>query len=257
MRQLDLHAFRVGSAADDIALPLGRSAAGGAGFSSMYGALHAEIRDTIVNGFAPASSTTTLAAAALPSQLSAGSRAWLGAYLAGQSTAMGKVDGMPVDEATRTAFLEDIAPWAERAAAELGVSPHLVVAHAALESNWGRQPVRMHGRNAYNVFGIKAGNLWSGASVASQTTEYVEGRAVRLPQRFRAYDDYSHAFHDYTRLLKDNPRYAGALNAGHDARAFVRGLVQGGYATDVAYEDKLVKVARQIEKMGRIRPGTS
>jgi flagellar protein FlgJ len=223
----------------------------------MYGALHAEIRDTIENGFAPSSPSTTLAASALPSQLNAGSRAWLDAYLAGQSRTTGKIDGLPVDDAARTAFLEDIAPWAEQAAEELGVSPHLVVAHAALESNWGRQPVRMHGRNAYNVFGIKAGNLWSGASVASQTTEYVEGRVVRLPQRFRAYDNYSHAFHDYARLLKDNPRYAGALNAGHDARAFVRGLMQGGYATDASYENKLVKMARQIERMGHMRPGTS
>ena len=37
----------------------------------------------------------------------------------------------------REGFVSDIAPHARQADAQLGVSPHLVVAHAALESGWG------------------------------------------------------------------------------------------------------------------------
>lgn len=236
---------------DDIALPLSQPAGSGAGFSSAYGAMHAEIRDTIENGFA-SSTPATLATASLPSQVGQGGNAWLAAYLAGDHAA--SVDrptsgsGL-LGDAQRQAFLQEIAPWAERAGAQLGTSPHIVAAHAALESNWGQQPVKSQGRSVYNLFGIKAGKSWGGASVSSMTTEHIDGQDVRLPQRFRAYASYDNAFRDYTRLLKDNPRYAAALNAGEDARAFSRGLKQGGYATDAAYEEKLVKVARQIRHM--------
>ena len=244
---------RVDIGFDDIALPLGRPANSGTGFSSVYGSMHAEIRNTIENGFA-SSSPNTLAASSLPSQLGHGGQAWVAAYLAGDRSA--SVDHSApssgsVGEAQRLAFLSEIAPWAERAGAQLGTSPHIIAAHAALESNWGQQPVKSQGRSVYNLFGIKAGNSWGGASVNTMTTEHIDGKDVRLPQRFRAYSNYDTAFRDYTHLLKDNPRYAAALNAGHDAHAFSRGLKQGGYATDAAYEDKLVKVARQIQRMER------
>ncbi|WP_164931810.1 glucosaminidase domain-containing protein [Dyella sp. M7H15-1] len=250
MLRAESAAFSASHRFDDMALPI-RPAASGAGFSSAYGSLHAEIRDTIENGFAQ-SSSSTLAMASLPSQLHAGGQAWLAAYLAGDhSASVHKAGSASVytNEAQRLAFLEEIAPWAEQAGAQLGTSPHIIAAHAALESNWGLQPVKSEGRSVYNLFGIKAGKRWQGKSVSAMTVEHLDGQDVRLAQNFRAYSSYDSAFHDYTRLLKDNPRYAAALNAGHDARAFSRGLKQGGYATDAAYEDKLVNVAKQIQRM--------
>ena len=236
---------------DNIALSMAPPTSKETGALSAFGALQADIRDTIENGFA-SSSASTLAVMSLPSQLNAGGQAWLAAYLADdRSTSMAGIAGgaAPVDEAQQLAFLEEIAPWAERAGAQLGTSPHIIAAHAALESNWGTQPVKSQGRSVYNLFGIKAGESWGGASVSSMTTEHVDGDDVRLSQRFRAYSGYASAFGDYTRLLKENPRYAAALNAGHDARAFSRGLKQGGYATDADYENKLVRVAHQVQRM--------
>jgi peptidoglycan hydrolase FlgJ len=251
MHRVEAASFRVDSGFDDIALPLANGK--GAGFSSMYGTLSADIRDTIENGFT-STTPSTLASPALPSQLNAGGHAWLAAYLASDSSSSAHQSGQPahpVSEEQRLAFLEEIAPWAERTGVQLGTSPHIIAAHAALESNWGQQPVKSQGRSAYNLFGIKAGKSWGGASVSSTTTEHIDGKVVRLPQSFRAYSSYDNAFRDYARLLQDNPRYAAALNHGDDARAFSRGLKQGGYATDTAYEEKLVKVARQVARMER------
>ncbi|GAB2592500.1 glucosaminidase domain-containing protein [Dyella jejuensis] len=253
MLRVESSPFGVDQGFDDIALPLGRPADSAGGFSSAFGALQADIRDTIENGFA-SSSPATLAVGSLPSQLDAGSSAWLATYLADHRSASverSAGDGATASEAQRLAFLNEIGPWAERAGAQLGTSPHIIAAHAALESNWGLQPVASNGRSVYNLFGIKAGASWSGASVNTMTTEHIDGKQVRLPQRFRAYTNYAGAFNDYASLLKDNPRYAAALNAGNDAHAFSRGLKQGGYATDTAYEEKLVKVARQVERMTR------
>ena len=59
----------------------------------------------------------------------------------------------------------------------------------------------------------------------------------------RAYDNYQEALADYAKLIKNNPRYQGALNQGGDAVAFAKGLARGGYATDPNYAAKLSQLA--------------
>ena len=148
------------------------------------------------------------------------------------------------------AFLDSIAPWARQAAAQLGVAPELVQAHAALESGWGQRPLRVEGgASSHNLFGIKAGPRWNGATGDSTTTEYVNGAALTTRERFRAYPDAASAFQDYARVLLDNPRYRAALNTGNDARAFAQGLARGGYATDPDYASKLARIAGKLQGM--------
>ena len=148
------------------------------------------------------------------------------------------------------AFLDSIAPWARQAAAQLGVAPELVQAHAALESGWGQRPLRVEGgASSHNLFGIKAGPSWNGATGDSTTTEYVNGAALTTRERFRAYPDAASAFQDYARVLLDNPRYRSALNTGNDAQAFAQGLARGGYATDPDYASKLARIAGKLQGM--------
>lgn len=160
-----------------------------------------------------------------------------------------KVDaGAAADSAVSSAspaeFTRSLLPHAQQAAQELGVAPHLVVAHAALESGWGKKPIRhADGSDSHNLFSIKAGGSWKGKTVDILTTEYVDGAPQKRVERFRAYDNYQDAFTDYARLIKNNPRYQGALNQGADAASFARGLARGGYATDPNYAAKLSQLA--------------
>ncbi|WP_332856493.1 glycoside hydrolase family 73 protein [Duganella sp. S19_KUP01_CR8] len=149
-------------------------------------------------------------------------------------------------------FLASIKPWAEETAGKLGVSPDVVAAHAALESGWGRNPLRQAGVDSNNLFGLKAGGNWQGAVAAASTTEYEHGAMLRKVERFRSYPDTASAFRDYADMLTSNPRYQAALNTGNDARAFAQGLAQGGYATDPNYADKLSKLAAQLQRGGNI-----
>lgn len=140
-------------------------------------------------------------------------------------------------------FVQAILPHAKVAASELGVAPQLVVAHAALESGWGKREIRTpDGRNTHNLFGIKADKSWQGASVEVSTTEYVAGIAQRRVEKFRAYASYAEAFQDYARFL-GKQRYDAVRNQGDDAHAFAQGLQRGGYATDPAYAKKVSSVA--------------
>ncbi len=147
-------------------------------------------------------------------------------------------------------FLATMTPHAEAAAATTGVPARFILAHAALESGWGEREIRAaNGESSHNLFGIKAGASWDGASVQTLTTEYRQGVPMKLQQSFRAYDDYSAGFIDYANLLKS--RYSAAL-ASQDSSGemFAKGLAAGGYATDPAYAGKLKSVIASVAMAG-------
>jgi flagellar protein FlgJ len=222
--------------------PLPRAGAGG--FSALMRSVDGEVRRFIAQG----------SGASLPGGLTpeAASLRLRMATAAAEAPGARPASGEGVPEAERAAFLNRIAPWAESAGRALGVAPELVAAHAALESGWGRQPLRAaDGSDTHNLFGLKATGGWKGGTTDALTTEFSNGEAHKTTERFRAYADPGEAFQDYTRLLRDNPRYRGAVNAGQDARAFAQGLAAGGYATDPAYAGKLEQVARQIQGANR------
>jgi len=144
----------------------------------------------------------------------------------------------------REQFISGLLPHAESAARELGVDPQNLIAQAALETGWGRsQPGHSH-----NLFGIKAGGSWTGASVQANTEEFAGGVSSRVDADFRAYGSQRESVQDYVRLIRDNPRYAGALNTGDDIQAFASALQRGGYATDPDYARKLVTVADEVRQ---------
>ena len=140
-------------------------------------------------------------------------------------------------------FVASIWSHAQDAARELGVDPRALVAQAALETGWGRRTIqRNDGGSANNLFGIKATG-WTGERATVTTHEYTTG--VRHTERadFRAYASPAESFADYVRLLKQNPRYRQALEAGGDVRRFAGALQRAGYATDPRYADKLSAIA--------------
>jgi len=152
----------------------------------------------------------------------------------------------PTPESTpaeREQFISGLLPHANEAARELGVDPRALIAQAALETGWGRsQP----GGDSHNLFGIKAGAHWNGASVQANTEEFDAGVASRDVASFRAYGSPRESVEDYVRLIRDNPRYAGAMNTGNDVQAFGNALQRGGYATDPDYARKLAAVAAEV-----------
>ncbi|MBK7251407.1 MAG: flagellar assembly peptidoglycan hydrolase FlgJ [Gammaproteobacteria bacterium] len=167
------------------------------------------------------------------------------AFAAGTPSATASRDGWRSGQPGQ--FVRELWPHAERAGRELGVDPQAVLAQAALETGWGRSlPCGPDGRCSLNLFGIKAGDRWSGDAVAARTVEFDGGSAVAKTERFRAYDSAAESFRDYARLLKGEPRYASALGAGGDVQAFAAALVRGGYATDPDYASKLSRVAAAV-----------
>ena len=207
---------------------------GGSGFGRAFADVQGEVADFIQNG----------GGAAMPALTPEGSL-W---QARSAPAVVGALDADSAASEDQQAFLDSIAPWAREAADKLGVAPELVQAHAALESGWGQRPIRnSDGASSHNLFGIKAGGKWDGATSETATTEYVGGAAIKTSARFRAYPDGAAAFRDYAQMLLDNPRYKGAIGTGNDAHAFAQGLAKGGYATDPAYAAKLARLAGKLQ----------
>ena len=153
----------------------------------------------------------------------------------------------------QAAFVQKL--WAPAQAAEraTGVPATFIVGQAALETGWGRSEMKLPGgANAHNLFGIKAGANWKGATVDATTTEYVDGRAVRTVEKFRAYGSYEEALRDWASLIGNSPRYAGVVRAGGTAEGFAQGLQKAGYATDPYYADKLTRTIQRALHIQRL-----
>ena len=146
-------------------------------------------------------------------------------------------------------FVKMMWPHAQRAGQALGVDPSALVAQAALETGWGRAVPNHTNGSSFNLFGIKAGSSWEGATANVPTLEFEDGVAVRKVERFRAYSSPADSFNDYARLIGNNPRYENARGAGGDVTTFASALQDGGYATDPNYAQKIVAVADEVRAL--------
>jgi flagellar protein FlgJ len=138
--------------------------------------------------------------------------------------------------------------WDHAVAAQqaTGIPAKFVLGQAALESGWGQREIKDSvGLPTYNLFGMKAGNGWQGRTVDVVTTEYENGVAKQVTEKFRAYNNYSEAFRDWAQLIAGNKRYAQVVQsgrAGDSAAGYADGLARAGYATDPQYGAKLARV---------------
>jgi peptidoglycan hydrolase FlgJ len=165
--------------------------------------------------------------------------------------AAGFASGLSASPVQVDDFVSELRPLLTAAGRQLGVSPRILLAHAALETDWGRAVV------GNNLFGIKAGGSWQGAAVTTSTHEVEDGRRVSREAAFRAYPSLDASVRDYVALIAGTPRYRGLVGAGDDVAAYGRGLVAGGYASDSEYQRKLEAVADDPAAIAAFAPGAA
>ena len=146
------------------------------------------------------------------------------------------------------AFTQKLMPLLQKAGQQLGVSPKILLAQAAIETGWGRSVV------GNNLFGIKAGPSWTGQKVDAATHEYQNGALVGITDAFRAYPSAEASVNDFVSLVANNPRYHAALGSGENVVGYAQGLMSGGWATDINYVHKLQSVATSPTVAGVATP---
>ena len=105
----------------------------------------------------------------------------------------------------------------------------LGAAQTSLETGYGQHMV------GNNAFGIKAQGA---GGVNASTQEFINGKMVRMDQKFRSYAKPEDSAADYIAFLKTNPRYAEVL-AAKTAEDAIAAQGRTGYATDPNYPNKL------------------
>lgn len=140
-------------------------------------------------------------------------------------------------------FVSHIWSAAKTAAAAIGVNPGVLVAQAALETNWGKN-ILQHTNQAstHNLFNIKADPSWKAGIASAETLEQKNGLVVKERANFRSYDSFTDSFKDYVSFLKSNGRYTEALSKAGNPHEFVQALQQAGFATDEQYAQKVLKI---------------
>lgn len=118
-----------------------------------------------------------------------------------------------------------------------GFFPSVIIAQAALESNWGQSTL------AYkynNYFGIKCGRSWHGPSVNMKTGEYLNGCLQTINSNFRVYPSLLDSIRDRNSLLR-LPRYRD-VEWAPSPLAQITAISAAGYCTAPAYVDSVMRI---------------
>jgi flagellar protein FlgJ len=154
-----------------------------------------------------------------------------------------------------TEFVNRMLPSIKTAAASLGVNPLGLLAQAALETGWGqRMPRNADGSSSNNMFGIKAGEGWTGPKAIADSMEVTNGVAAPKRTAFRSYGSIEESVNDFAALLKNSPRYKEALAAGADPQAYASQIGSSGYATDPEYRNKLNEILHSDALQSALSP---
>ncbi|HSZ07956.1 MAG TPA: glucosaminidase domain-containing protein [Steroidobacteraceae bacterium] len=152
-------------------------------------------------------------------------------------------------------FVNRMMPPIRRAASALGLNPAGLLAQAALETGWGqRMPRNPDGSPSFNMFGIKAGDGWTGARAVADSMEVTDGVATPKRTAFRAYGSIEESVDDFASMLKNSPRYREAIAAGADAQAYIARIGKSGYATDPEYGNKLNQILNSDTLQAAVKP---
>ena len=163
-----------------------------------------------------------------------------------------------IPDRAAAAFVEHYSATAKVVEQQSGIPATFMLAQAGHETGWGQRGITgRDGTVSNNLFGIKAGAGWNGQTVDVMTTEFRDGQAQKVVQRFRAYASPADSFADYARMLSTSPRYQAVRAAGNDAAQFAQGLQSAGYATDPAYAQKLGRAINLTLSMRRALAGSS
>lgn len=138
-------------------------------------------------------------------------------------------------------FIAALAPAARSSMARTGIPASAVVAQGYWESGYGNSDLALE---AHNLFGIKADRSWRGPTVSMPTTEFIDGKRVRVPALWRRYASWQESIDDHAAFFRENSRYSLALQC-RDGEGFIRLICAAGYDTDPNYAAGVIAVMRQ------------
>lgn len=141
-------------------------------------------------------------------------------------------------------FIESVRDYADDVSKKTGVDPRIVIAQAALESDWGRKAP------GNNYFGVKG----TAGSPDSQTMDTKEagpgGELYDTKAAFRKYASPAESFAHYADVINSNARYE-PVRKGKDLDEQISAIGKSGYATDPRYGEKVGQIAKSLDTLSQ------
>lgn len=148
---------------------------------------------------------------------------------------------------TQTEFIKTIAPTVQKVAAAYGVAPSIIIAQAALESDYGSNLLAV---KYHNLFAVQA---QGGRTLIALTDKrYSANKWQTETKRFTVYKSWTAAIYDYFDLLQ-----SGNLNDSEGAydillsrkgyRKSAQLLQDMGFSTDPDYATKLIAIVEKYD----------
>ncbi|WPC08016.1 glucosaminidase domain-containing protein [Globicatella sp. PHS-GS-PNBC-21-1553] len=127
------------------------------------------------------------------------------------------------------------------------ILPSISIAQAILESGWGGSDLSKAPN--YNLFGIKASDDWAGEVVNMPTQEWSQSKGYYwIRANFRKYNSWDESIEDHSAFFTNTPwrkqNYARVIGE-KDYKVAAKMLRECGYATDIEYPNKLIRIIDQ------------
>ena len=135
-------------------------------------------------------------------------------------------------------FIEQIAKSCDKYR-EYGILPSLTIAQACIESKFGTCALSPF----FNFFGMKWTSKCGCEYTEKMTTEYIDGKPVRVKAKFRAYKSYDEGIEGYYKFITGYKRYKNLIGC-KDAREACTLIQQDGWATSPKYAETLYNCIR-------------
>lgn len=139
---------------------------------------------------------------------------------------------------TKSDFFEVLAPFAQKISRKHGLFPSVVLAQAALESDFGKSQLTIEHKNYFGIKGVKENG------VLLKTEEIYGDDRVEIKDYFRAYDSAEESFEDYGKLIGTKDRYKMVREA-QTRQEYAENLYKAGYSTNPKYGTILLEIIEQ------------
>jgi len=138
-------------------------------------------------------------------------------------------------------FVAYYAPYAVKIERATGFPAEAILAHAALETGWGRHVPKN------NLFGIKDLS-WDEGAFEAETQEAYRNKLMSIVTFFEDFESPLDSMICYVGLIRTSPRYRKAWNhiIRREIIEYFKALQEAGYATDPFYASKLIAVWKSL-----------
>ena len=160
--------------------------------------------------------------------------------------------------ASKQDYIDKVAAIAVDLYEETRILPRVVIAQACLENGFGLGADAKVLTEANNLLGMKADlinntwsqyTVWDGKTITKKTPEYINGKLVYKVDTFRKYKNYAECIRDYEMFLLHVRNDLGykyrSVQGLTDPRSVITVISRGGYATDPAYIEKVMRIIEQ------------